>query len=131
MQLQSSRNGSRTISRSSIRCGSLNELCNTDKHRLLLVVALAYDQVCLVVDGDPHVIQVTKPVLLVPGRSLGTLALGSGERPEHVSFGMAPSPQLTFGSREPCGGRLVTEVLPELESAVEAVKNDLTPCVTT
>jgi hypothetical protein len=127
----------------------LTELNNIDKHRLLLVVGLAFDRPVYTTrigtesfPWDPTMGQAWTPRPLLPGAFLFSVGRGKngkplvGEMPPwlppdtklEVEVTVDLRPRIAFGEGEVCAGKAVSDVLDQLKQTVEAVVTDLAQC---
>jgi hypothetical protein len=97
----------------------VSELCNIDKHRLLVIVGLGYESVQTTIPGaGPHVMDLPAPIPMELGTNVSTLATPAHVYDSKVEMQAEVSALIAFGKREPCEGERVTDALDRLEDAV-------------
>ena len=108
----------------------LNELCNTDKHRTLLIVGLAYDSITFVLNGQPRRNELSEPIPLIAGKPVSTIAIPGSKDAEGLQVSTNPSALIAFASEEICSGEPVIATLRNLKNEVESIVNDISAFIT-
>jgi hypothetical protein len=107
----------------------LSELCNTDKHRLLLVVGVTYDALVTTTNGKISTTRMQEPIPLIIGRWVSAIGFHSYEDAVALQVDVEPTTLIAFSEGEPGAGHAVSEVLLDLTNMVEGIVDDLAPFV--
>jgi hypothetical protein len=101
----------------------LQKLNNVDKHRLLVVLGMAYDSIEIAFgDHRPHLTNTTEPIPLKPGAQISGIGFDPSLDPKpYMKVYAKLTPVIAFGQSEPSAGLPVREVLADLHKFVEHV----------